>query len=135
MSSPSKRDRQAHFYQVFAKAEAAGRVAADACTPRPMVVGEAKHILSNQIDYTRPTHIIEGGVCGFAWVIVRPGNSPFANWLKATERGTKDSYYGGVNIWIGDYGQSMERKLAHAAAMAASLNGSGFVAQSMSRMD
>ena len=45
------------------------------------------------------------------------------------------SYYGGVDIWVGEFNQSMERKEACAAAMARVLNEAGIKAYSMSRMD
>lgn len=56
--------------------------------------------------------------CGFAWVQVKPGNSKFANWLKRNGLARSASYEGGVKIWIGDYGQSHQRKYTHARAMA-----------------
>jgi hypothetical protein len=57
------------------------------------------------------------GVCGFAWVVVKPATSSFAKWLKKTGWADK-AYGGGLSIWIGGYNQSMTRKEAHAAAMA-----------------
>jgi hypothetical protein len=53
-------------------------------------------------------------------VIVSPGNCPFANWLKKNGSARK-AYNGGVQIWIGDFGQSQERKEACARAIAKSL--------------
>jgi hypothetical protein len=94
---------------------------------------------TNMMDDNSPVkkqYFVEGGVCGFAWVSIYPGNSPFANWLKKTERARKDSYAGGVSIWVSEYGQSMERKEAFASAFANSLRESGIEkAYSRSRMD
>ena len=44
--------------------------------------------------------------CGFAWVNVKPGTSKFAKWLKEKELASKDSFKGGVTIWVGDFNQS-----------------------------
>lgn len=74
-------------------------------------------------------------ICGFAWVLVKPGNSRFANWLKKNDHGRTDSYYGGVNIWIGDYNQSYDMKVAHASAMAGVFNKYGINAYMGSRLD
>ena len=46
-----------------------------------------------------------------------PCHCSFAKWVKAQDLGRTDSYAGGVHVWIGDYGQSMTRKKAHALAM------------------
>jgi len=46
-----------------------------------------------------------GVLCGFAWIIVKPGTSSFARWLVKTGRGSSDHYYGGVHIGIIEYGQ------------------------------
>lgn len=124
------------FSTLYAKADAAGIAAAKAMTPTPMVVGQAKSFFSNEIDYTKPVEIVNDGVCGFAWINLKPGNSPFANWLKKNKLARKDEYYGGVTIWVSDYNQSMERKSAYAGAFARVLNEAGYKrAYSMSRMD
>ena len=73
--------------------------------------------------------------CGFAWVIVKPGNSRFANWLKKNELGRTDSYYGGVMIYISYYGQGMDQKYAHACGMSSVFNKYGIKSYPMSRID
>lgn len=80
---------------------------------------------------------VEDGVCGFAWVLVKPGNSSFALWLKRTGKARTDSYYGGVSIWVSGFGQSMTRKAAYADSLAASLRKAfpDLRIHSMSRMD
>ena len=122
------------FEGIFAEAMEAGRKAAEALTPTPMVVGHAVGILGNEIDYSKDVYYVEDGVCGFAWVNVTPATSSFARWLKKTEKAHK-SYYGGVDVWIGDYNQSMQKKEAHAHAMAKIFTKYGFTAYGMSRMD
>lgn len=120
---------------LYARAVEAGRAAAEKCHPTPMLVGSPSTPLGNDIDFSQPTYLVNDGACGFAWVIVRPGNSTFANWLKKQGHARPDSYYGGVNIWIGDYHQSMALKEAHARAMAEVFREAGVSAYSSSRMD
>lgn len=122
------------FRNILNEAQEAGRKAALALTPIPMVVGEAKSILSDEIDYTKPTYYVADGVCGFAWVNITPGTSAFARWLKKEGLAHK-SYDGGVNIWISDYNQSMQKKEAHAQAMAQVFKANGINAIGMSRLD
>ena len=55
-------------------------------------------------------------ICGFANLNIRPGNGAFARWLKK-EKLAEKSYQGGVSIYIHEFGQSYDRKLAMARAM------------------
>ena len=66
---------------------------------------------------------VADGLCGFAWVNVKPATNRVAKALveHATARdfGTrKDSYYGGVTVWVGVGNQSHARKCAAADAFA-----------------
>jgi len=101
------------FYAAFAKAVAAGLAAGNGSKPNPMVVSEMAG-LSNVV---KQEWFVSEGACGFAWVNVSPGNSPFANWLKKNKFASK-AYGGGVDVWISDFGQSVDRKEACASAMA-----------------
>ena len=99
------------FPAVWSAADAAGVAAAKAVVPNPMVVvaaggGESWHVSE--------------GVCGFAWVTVKPGNHSFANWLKK-ECGCGKAYGGGVSVWVSAFGQSHTRKCEYARAFAKSL--------------
>jgi len=83
---------------------------------------------------------IPQGVCGFAWVNIKPGNHPFANWLKRNNHARKDEYYGGVTVWVSQYGQSMELKERYAHGFAEVIrdhfaSDPKFRAYSQSRMD
>jgi len=73
-------------------------------------------------------------ICGFAFVHVTPGNCAFANWLKKNGIGRK-AYSSGVEVWIGDYGQSYDKKMAHAGAAAKVLNAAGIKAYAGGRLD
>lgn len=111
------------FQNLYLKAAQAGAIAADQCVPEPMYVCDGSVVYK-----------VEQGVCGFAWVNVRPGNSPFANWLKKNKLAGK-AYHGGVDIWVGGYGQCMAKKEAHAYAMAEVLREAGIKAYANSRLD
>lgn len=111
-----REERYAAFADLLAAAHAAGRAAHDAVRPTPMVVEEHE----NQFDDSSPVvqrYVSNEGPVGFAWVIVRPGNSSFAHFLRKTGRGSS-AYRGGVQIWVRTPEQSYERKVAYARAMA-----------------
>jgi hypothetical protein len=114
------------FAALWDKAWSAGVVAARGTVPNPMVVTDAL------TGYTYPP--ILDGACGFAWVKIKPGNSPFANWLKKNGK-ARPAYNGGVDIWISDYNQSVARKEAHAGAMAKVFQDAGINAFADSRLD
>ena len=116
--------RYAEFEKLYAAAWMAGREAAIACRPKPMhVVTQEGHWIDT----------VDDGMCGFGWVNV-PGNSSFGRWLKKYKR-VRPGYPKGLEIWISDYGQSYERKSAHAGAMASYLNSHGIEAWAGSRLD
>jgi hypothetical protein len=121
------------FQSVYDAAMRAGQEAGDKHTPRPMVVSQHSNPLDDN-STIQEQWIVNSGVCGFAWVIVKPGTSSFARWLVKQGLGGKH-YYGGVRIWIGDYRQSYEKKVAHAGAMAKHLQNVGIRAYSDSRLD
>lgn len=77
--------------------------------------------------------------CGFAWVTLKPANSPAANWVKkhGEEIGiySHKAYGGGLEIWIRDHEQSMVRKETHAKVMAEVLVAHGIPASWGSRID
>lgn len=127
--------------QLYREADWAGRRAAEEAVPVPMVVYSPKDPLGSllgepeEIDPAKPVYYVDEGVCGFAWVNVKPGTSRFARWLKSHGHARSDSYYGGVTLWVHDYGQSMARKAAYAEAFAAVLVEHGVKAYADSRMD
>ena len=118
------------YDMLWSAADAAGRKAAAACTPTPMVVGQYDQATGT----ARIIDVVEGGVCGFAYIKIRPARGPFVSWLKARGIGHK-AYNGGWEISIHDYGQSMTYKAAHARAAAEVLCRNGIGATSYSRMD
>jgi hypothetical protein len=132
----------AEFKEILAAADVAGREAVSKMTVIPMVVGQAKSLFSNEIDYSQPTEYVADGVCGFAWVNVYPefkGNTTLGKQeRKVLEAAglTKDwenakRFY----IWVRDFNQSLQKKETYARAFAKVLSENGVTASSMSRID
>lgn len=122
------------FSALWAKAEAAGLAAGSGASPTPMVVGEADG-LSNKIKDGAPRYFVPEGACGFAWVVVRPGNSSFARWAKKF-KDARPEYGGGTCVkWVREFNQSVERKEAYAHAFAKVLSEAGINASARSRLD
>jgi len=109
----------AKFQTAYDKAMIAGQIAGEKARPRAIVVSQHASVLDDKSPPIQQWYEPEG-LCGFAWVRIVPGNSPFANWLKKNGHARK-AYGGGVDIWIGDFGQSVERKEACARAIAETL--------------
>jgi hypothetical protein len=124
------------YAAVAAAADAAGKAAADAAIPTPMIVGTAKAIIgpgADDIDYSKPTYYVPGGVCGFAWVALK-GNSGFGRWAKR-EGIARPGYPSGLMIRANVGGQSYETKMAYAQAYAAVLREHGITAYPQGRLD
>lgn len=133
--SGSKASKVSEFQKWFSEAHEAGMAAGNASVPTPMVVGSPSTPFGNDIDPKKPTYFVADGVCGFAWVNVKPGTSSFAKWMVKSDKARKDAYYGGVTVWVGYFGQSMTRKEAYASAFANVLRKYGVTAYANSRMD
>jgi hypothetical protein len=103
------------FAALDARAHAAGMAAGEAATPTPMVVVERADPFDDTSPVTRRYAPVMDGMCGTAYVKVRPGNSAFARYLKAS-RGAFKAYGGGVQFSVRAFGQSFERSMAYAMA-------------------
>lgn len=119
---------------LFDKAHAAGMDAGEKARPRPMVVVQREHPFDDSSPIIKRYPPVMDGLCGFAWVNVRPGNSSFANWLRKSGRGHK-GYHGGWEYWVGAFNQSYERKMAYAHAFAEILREAGIKAYAGGRLD
>ncbi len=119
--------------EIYQEAHEAGMKAGQACIPQPMTVGQHANMLDDKSEVVKSWYVPQG-VCGFAWIKVRPGNCSFAKWLKENNKG-RNGYDGGVDIWVHEFGQSMEMKEAFAHAFSDVLQKYGINAQSDSRMD
>jgi hypothetical protein len=129
MTTKTKTDYRALYEQ----ADAAGKAAATAATPTPMVVGEETSPFSGQVDYAKPVYVVADGLCGFAWVQFA-GNTGWGRWAKKTGV-AKNAYGGGLQVWVSGYGQSVTRKEAYAQAFAGVLQEAGVTAYAGSRLD
>ena len=121
--------------EIYAEAHSAGMSAGNKCKPTPMIVGTPTTPLGDDIDYEKETWYVGDGVCGFAWVNIKPARGKFVTWMKKNNVGRKDNYYGGWTGWVSGFGQSMARKEDYARAFSKVLGDYGITAHSMSRMD
>ena len=128
-----KTQRDEEFAQLFKRAHEAGDAAARACTPRPMIVRPGD-ITLNGSPVSQDTYYVSEGACGFAWIVIHPGNCPAANYAKK-HLGAHPHYGGGTEIWVSAYGQSVARKEQYAQAFADVLRAAGIKAYSGSRLD
>ena len=100
----------------------------------PMVVGTPTEIFGNEIDYSKPTYVVNDGVCGFAGVVIKPARGKFVSYLKSIGIGHKH-YYGGYYVSVREFNQSLTRKEAYAEAYAKVLSEEGMSCYVDSRMD
>jgi hypothetical protein len=125
------------YKSIWAKAEKAGNAAAKACTPTPIIVGEAKAIFgpgANDIDYSKPVYQVPQGICGFASIRFK-GNTGFGRWAKKAGL-AQPSYQGGLRSSVRAGNQSYEIKVAYAQAFVGVLQEEGITdAYYESRLD
>ncbi len=129
-----REQKAAKWQELYDRAWNAGVERATAHSPTPMHVVQRANPLDDSSPVVKAYAPVMDGMCGFALVNVSPGTSSFARWLVKHGHARK-SYYGGVDIWIGEYGQSYERKYEHAKAMASVLQEAGIKAYGMGRLD
>jgi hypothetical protein len=123
--SKARAARAVEFETLIERAIAEGIRAGADCMPIPM----------NVIDELRgQLWRVDDGACGFAWVTVKPANCAFANWAKKAGY-MRPAYGGGVQYWVSEFGQSVERKSAFAGAFARVLCEAGINAFAGSRLD
>ena len=118
-------------YGIYLEAIDAGNAALNAAKPTPMTV-VAADIWGNPLEGAR-RYVVDEGCCGFAWITIK-GNTAFAREMKKLGLFSK-AYPSGYQYWVGEGGQSIERKEAFARAFAKVLNDNGVKAYSHSRMD
>jgi len=117
------------FTTIWRDAGLAAHVAVQALDVKPMTVVGHNPSTGDRIAYHVPD-----GVCGFAYVTIRPATGAFVQWLKGRSIGHK-AYHGGWEISIQQYSQSMQRKEEHARVVAEYLTDYGIPAGYYSRMD
>ncbi len=111
---------------------AAGNAAADRMNPAPMTVQRHAISMNDSSPIIEEWHVPEG-VCGFAWVMIK-GNTSFGRWAKKQGHAHK-GYRSGLSIWVRQFGQCYEKKVAYAAAFANALNVNDVVAHAQDRLD
>lgn len=121
------------FAGIYKAAREAGLKAGNVHEPVPMIVQQHANMADDNTPVVKE-YFVPNGVCGFAWVNVAPGTCAFARWLVKQKLAHK-AYYGGVDIWVSEYGQSMEKKMMYAAAFAKVLNEHGITAYAGDRID
>lgn len=141
-----KESAQTMYERILTEACVAAQSAFDAKVPVPMVVTEHANPLNDSSPVKRGW-LVQGGVCGFAWVKMRNARTGLAKFMKDQGRQSTfgfartDEYNGGGIHWTprlsmeGTSCQSMERKEAACAAAASVLVKYGFDAYMDSRMD
>jgi len=120
-------------HNIYVEAYEAGMKAGNEVGVPKFVVGTPTTPLGNDIDFKKETFIMDG-LCGFAWVTIKPARGAFVNYLKGRKVGS-NGYYGGYEIWVREFGQSVDRKAAFAQAFADVLNKYGISAYAGSRLD
>jgi hypothetical protein len=104
-------------YDILVEASEGAEQAVRDCTPRAIIVDEAIG-LSNEIDESKPTYFIEGGVCGFAYVVIKPARGKFVAELKKRKIGSAH-YYGGYSASSWEFAPSIRRDQSYERACAA----------------
>ena len=120
--------------ELYEKAHLAGMRAGNGEKVTPMVVGTPSTPFGSDIDHSKPTYFVEGGVCGFAGVVIKPARGKFVSLLKKHDLGWKH-YYGGFYMTCREFGQSLARKEAYCEAFARVLGEEGIRCYVDSRMD
>mgnify|MGYP000865960699 CR=1 FL=1 len=120
--------------ELFDRAHHAGLRAGHESTPTPMVVGSPSTPFGSDIDYSKKTYFVEGGVCGFAGVVIKPARGKFISLLKKMGLGWKH-YYGGFYDTCRKFNQSLTKKEAYCEAFARVLGDAGLSCYVDSRLD
>lgn len=113
--------------ELHQQAHAAGMAAGEAARPTPMVPVEHADPFDDNSPVKRVYAPVMDGVCGFAWVLVPDGNSPYARYLR-DYLNARRGQHGGRMLWVRAFGQSYERKAAYADAYAKTLQEAGVTA-------
>jgi len=105
-------------YDILVEASEAAEAAVKACRPTPMIVGSPSTPLGNDVDPTQQTWFVEGGVCGFASVVIKPARGKFVTELKNRKIGGAH-YYGGYSVSSWEFAPSIRRDQSYERACAA----------------
>ena len=134
VGSGNKPEDKKRYQSIYDEAHNAGMKALQASTPTPMVVYDADPRTGAPVAGGKQYYESEGA-CGFAWVNIRPASTSFSRYLSDQKIASKDSYEGGMKVWVSQGGQSITRKEAYASAFADALRTHGVKADAGSRLD
>ena len=123
-----------HCEKLLERAHLMGMDAGRRVGVAPMLVGTPTELCGSDIDYSKPTYVVNDGVCGFAGVVIKPARGKFVSYLKSIGKGHKH-YYGGWYVSVREFNQSLTRKEAYADAFAKVLGEVGMSCYVDSRMD
>mgnify|MGYP003656086396 CR=1 FL=1 len=73
-------------YDILVEASESAEQAIKDCRPTPIVVGSPSTPLGNDVDPTQQTWFVEGGVCGFASIVIKPARGNIVAELKKRNR-------------------------------------------------
>ena len=128
---------------IYDEARSAGLTAATVKKPQTVAFFESDG-LSPETDTTLAQAVQQGkqvwveteGVCGFAWIHFPKWREPFEKWLVASGNGKLEHYpKNHVSIWVSEFNQSYERKVAYAQTFAAALQKHSITAYPGDRLD
>ena len=105
-------------YDLIVEVSEAAERAVKACRPTPIIVGSPSTPLGNDVDPTQQTWFVEGGVCGFASVVIKPARGKFVALLKKRGIG-RAGYYGGYSVSSWEFAPSIRRDQSYERACAA----------------
>jgi len=120
------------FQAIYDEARKAGLLAGQGSTPNPIIVSEVG--LDDKPYNGSQSWLINEGACGFAWIDI-PSREAFGKWIVAIGYGDRETYKHCVEIWVGEFNQSVARKEAYAEAFAKVLQKYGITAYAGSRLD
>lgn len=115
--------------EIYLEAHNAGIIAGQRHTPQPMIVTWTDS--NNQPQ----REVVSDGLCGFAWIKIHPARGKFVKFLKNNNIGRKSQFETGYTIWVNEFNQSHERKLAYAQAFSEVLRKNNIDAYPQSRLD
>ena len=111
-----KQAKVENWARIWGAAHQAGIDAGNNRIPVPMIVQQRANP-DDSSPVIKEYEPVMDGVCGFAWIKIRPATHVFCRWLKKNGIG-KTAYGGGLSIWAHEFAQSYERKMAYAGAAA-----------------
>jgi hypothetical protein len=105
-------------YDILVEASEAAEAAVKACTPQAIIVGSPSTPLGSDVDPNQKTWFIEGGVCGFASVVIKPARGSIVAELKKRKIGSAH-YGGGYSFSSWQLAPSIRRDQSYERACAA----------------